>query len=77
MSALPDYDLDAAALDIFDLMRRQPGDVFSREGLASELGYSAEEVDAGVKQLIQFGFVNQTQAGGATAYALSPSAPEL
>ena len=77
MSDVPDYDLDPVALDIFDLMRRQPGDTFSPDALASQLGYARSEIDAALTQLEQLGFASRAQAQGADVYGLSPGAPEL
>ena len=77
MSDIPEYDLDAVAQDIFDLMRRQPGDAFSPDALADQLAYPRPEIETGLAQLEQLGFINRARPAGSDVYALSPGAPEL
>lgn len=77
MSDAPEYNLDPVALDIFDLLRRQPGDTFSPDALADQLGYARTEIETGLAQLEQFGFVNRSQQDGSDSYIVSPGAPEL
>ena len=76
MTDVPHYDLDPVAQDIFDLMRRQPGDVFSPDALADELAYPPAEIAAALGQLLGLGFIEHSPAEAAT-FILSSSAPEL
>ena len=78
MSDAHEIDLDPTTLDIFDLMRRQPGDVFSCEDLASQLGYTTTEIETGLATLGRLGFVDKAETtSGSETFILSPSAPEL
>jgi DNA-binding IclR family transcriptional regulator len=78
MSDAHEIDLDPTTQDIFDLMRRQPGDVFSREDLAGQLDSTPAEIEAGLATLARLGFVDKAgTTTGAEAFILSPSAPEL
>jgi DNA-binding IclR family transcriptional regulator len=72
------WDLQPIAQEIFDLMRRQPGDIFSPEALAAELDYPPAEIGAGLEQLQQLGLVDQVSgAAESITYILNPSAPEI
>ena len=77
MSETPAFDRDPIALEIYDLMRRQPGDIFSPESLATQLDYAVPEIVKPLALLEQLGLVERAGAGDAPAYILSPSAPEL
>ena len=77
MSDSPEYNLDTVALDIFDLMRRQPGDTFSPDALAEQLGFPRRDIETGLAQLGQLGFINRSQPDSSDSYILSPGAPEL
>ena len=78
MSDAHEIDLDPTTQDIFDLMRRQPGDVFSSEDLASQLGYTTAEIEPGLATLARLGLVDKANTStGAETFILSPSAPEL
>ncbi len=77
MTDVPPDDLDMVAQDVFDLMRRQPGDVFSPQALASALGYRRPEIEAALAQLLRIGFIEPAPAAGTDDYILSPAAPEL
>ena len=77
MTDVPPDDLDAVGQDVFDLMRRHPGEVFSPQALASVLGYARPEIEAALTQLLQLGFIEPSPAAGTAAYILSPAAPEL
>jgi predicted transcriptional regulator len=76
MTDLPHYDLDPVEQDVFDLMRRQPGDVFSLDDLSGQLGTAAPEVKTALRRLLDLGFVERA-SGDAEAFILSPAAPEL
>ena len=76
MTDVPHYELDVAAQDIFDLMRRQPGDVFTPDQLAGQLEYQPGEIDVGLRQLLDLGFVERAP-GAPGSFILSGSAPEL
>ncbi len=78
MDPRPGLDLDATTLDIYDLLRRQPGDAFSVAALAEQLGESIEPINAGIATLERLGLVNRLEdAGAEPAFIISPSAPEL
>ncbi len=76
MTDVPHYELDMAAQDIFDLMRRQPGDVFTPDQLAGQLEYQPGEIDVGLRRLLDLGFVERAP-GAPESFILSGSAPEL
>ncbi len=74
----PELDLDQTSLDIFDLLRRQPGDAFSAAALAAELGEALDQITASVATLERLGLVNRVgEADGEPRFIVSPSAPEL
>ncbi len=77
MSEASSFDLDPIAQEIFDLMRRQPGDIFSAESLATQLDDAEPEITTRLAQLERLGLVERAMTGDAPAYILSPSAPEL
>ena len=78
MSNAHEIDLDSTTQEVFDLMRRQPGDVFSCEDLANQLGYTTAEIEAGLATLSRLGFVDKAgTTTGTETFILSPSAPEL
>ena len=77
MSEAPGFDLDPIELEIFDLLRRQPGDIFSPEDIAAQLDYQASEVQPRLERLEQRGLVVRAAAHDDAAYILSPGAPEL
>ena len=71
-------DLDATTLDIYDLLRRQPGDAFSAAVLAEQLDESIEPINGGIATLERLGLVNRLEdAGAEPTFIISPSAPEL
>ena len=72
------WDLEPTAQEIFDLMRRQPGDFFSPEALAEELDYPRAEIETGLAQLEQLELVERASGESENpGYILSPSAPEI
>ena len=78
MSEAPEYDLDPTTQDIFDLLRAQPGDAFSPDALAEQLGCTLAEVRRSLGTLVQLGLVDRTPTpAGTEAYSVSPAAPEL
>ena len=78
MSNAHEIDLDSTTQEVFDLMRRQPGDVFSCEDLANQLGYTTTEIEAGLATLSRLGFVDKAGTpADVDRFILSPSAPEL
>ncbi len=76
MADVPHYELDPAAQDVFDLLRRQPGDVFTPDQLAGLLDYAAGEIDVALRHLLDLGFVEHAP-GASESFILSGSAPEL
>ncbi len=78
MKQAHDLDFDPLTQEVFDLLRRQPGDVFTVDAIAEELGYTVEEVAPGLARLEGQGLANRAQTdGGAEGFICSPSAPEL
>ena len=72
------FDLDPTTQDIFDLLRAQPGDAFSPDALADQLGYTPADVRESLGTLAQLGLVERAPTATATeAYIVSPAAPEL
>lgn len=77
MDHAPEAELDPIADEIFDLMRRQPGDIFSVDDIAVQLSYSASEITPALSRLEQRGLAELVAGRDPAAYILSPSAPEL
>jgi DNA-binding MarR family transcriptional regulator len=76
MGDYPQYDLDPVTQEVFDLLRRQPGDVFSPDAIAEQVGYGGPDIAPALRQLLDLGFVEHAP-GDQERYILSPSAPEL
>jgi DNA-binding IclR family transcriptional regulator len=70
----PELDLDADTRDVFDLLRRQPGDAFTVGALAEQLDFAPEEIRASLQTLERLGLVNRA---GVDRFIISPSAPNL
>jgi DNA-binding MarR family transcriptional regulator len=70
-------DLDPVTLEVYDFFRRQPGETFAVSAIAADTGYDADEVEAGLAQLVEGGYVEERGTGDATMYKLSDGAPEL
>jgi len=77
MSQAQESELDPTALEIYDLLRRQPGDRFTAEDIAAQLDYGVAQVEPHLGRLVQRGLIEQTSVEGKTAYILSSAAPEL
>ncbi len=78
MSAADDLHLDATAQDVFDYLRRQPGDSFTSAVIAREIASSDGDVEAALKDLESRGLVEKRQQAASSAeYIVSPRAPNL
>ena len=71
-----DRDLDPVALEVYDFFRRQPGEAFAVDAIATEIGYDADEVRAGLFELLERDLVIEKGITNPT-YILSDAAPEL
>jgi hypothetical protein len=69
-------DFDPVALEVFDFFRRQPGEAFAVDAIASEIGYDADEVRAGLFELLERDLIIEQGIANPT-YRLSDAAPEL
>ena len=76
MTDVPHYELDPAAKDVFDLLRRQPGDVFTPDQLAGQLEYPSGEISKALRRLLELGFVERASSAS-ESFIVSGSAPEL
>ena len=78
MSEASDLQLDPTMQDVFDFLRRQPGEAFSGEAIAQQLGEKDEDVQAALSALQTRELVDErSSAAGETTYIVSPSAPNL
>ncbi len=78
MSEASDLQLDPTMQDVFDFLRRHPGEAFSGEAIAQQNGDAAEDVQAALNALQARGLVDErSSATGETTYIVSPSAPNL
>ncbi len=78
MSKASDLQLDPNMQDVFDFLRRHPGEAFSSEAIAQQIGDADEDVQAALSALQARGLVDEgSPATGETTYIVSPSAPNL
>ncbi len=78
MSAADDLHLDATMQDIFDFLRRQPGDSFTSVDIARQVGSADDDVETALNELESRGLVDKRQqAAGVAEYIVSPRAPNL
>ena len=78
MSETSDLQLDPTTQDVFDFLRRYPGEPFSGEVVAKQIGDADEDVQAALSALQARGLVDERSSStGETTYIVSPSAPNL
>ena len=78
MSEASDLQFDPTMQDAFDFLRRYPGEAFSTEAIAQQLGDADEDVQAALSALQARGLVDErSSAAGEPTYIVSPSAPNL
>ena len=78
MSEASDLQFDPTMQDVFDFLRRYPGEAFSGEAVAQQIGDADDDVHAALSALQARGLVDErSSATGATTYIVSPSAPNL
>jgi hypothetical protein len=70
-------DLDPVTAEVYDFLRRQPGEAFAMETLAGQLGYAADEIKPSLAHLVGTGVVEERGDGRESAYIVSTAAPEL
>ena len=71
------FELDPTARDIYDVMRRQPGDQFTAQDIAALVGEDATIVSRLLSQLAQQGLITRSSEGADARYVLNDAAPEL
>ncbi len=78
MSEASDLQFDPTMQDVFDFLRRHPGEAFSGGAVAQQLGDANEDVQAALRALQARGLADErSSATGETTYIVSPSAPNL
>ena len=77
MSEASDLQFDPTMQDVFDFLRRYPGEAFSAEAIAQQLGNADEDVQAALSALQARGLVDERSSAGEPTYIVSPSAPNL
>ena len=78
MSEASDLQFDPTMQDVFDFLRRHPGEAFSGEAVAQQLGDADENVQAALNALQARGLVDEgSSVTGETTYIVSASAPNL
>ncbi len=78
MSAADDLHLDGSMQDVFDFLRRQPGDSFTSVDIARQIGGAEVDVETALKELESRGLVDKRRQAAASAeYIVSPRAPNL
>jgi hypothetical protein len=78
MSEASDLQLDPTMQDVFDFLRRYPGEAFSGKAIAQQIGDADEDVQAAISALQARGLVDErSSATGEPTYIVSPSAPNL
>ncbi len=78
MSESSDLQFDPTMQDVFDFLRRHPGEAFSGEAVARQLGDATKDVQAALSALQARGLAEErSSATGELAYIVSPSAPNL
>ena len=78
MSDTSDLQFDPTMQDVFDFLRRHPGEAFSGAAVAGQIGDAHEDVQAALSALRARGLIDERQpATGETTYIVSPSAPNL
>ena len=78
MSASDELHLDATMQDIFDFLRRQPGDRFTSADIARQVGSADVDVETALNELESRGLVDKRQqVAGSAEYIVSPRAPNL
>ncbi len=55
----PEIDLDPQTREVFDLLRRQAGDVFTVDALAERLGFPAEQITSSTATLERMGLAER------------------
>ena len=70
-------DLDPVTAEVYDFLRRQPGEAFAMETIAGQLGYAADEIKPSLAHLVGTGVVEERGDGSESAYIVSTAAPEL
>jgi DNA-binding MarR family transcriptional regulator len=64
--------------DVFDFLRRQPGDSFTSADIARQIGGAEVDVETALKELESRGLVDKRRQAAASAeYIVSPRAPNL
>jgi len=78
MSEASDLQFDPTMQDVFDFLRRHPGEAFSGKAIAQQIGDADEDVQAAISALQARGLVDErSSATGEPTYIVSPSAPNL
>ena len=78
MSEASDLQFDPTMQDVFDFLRRHPGEAFSGEAVAQQLGDATEDVQAARSALQARGLADErSSVTGEPTYIVRPSAPNL